>query len=148
MKASFDEDCVVEEIPFVGHAMVRATHEKTIEITTEEHLTLRGDCIIGVGAAKGLSQLSPSMKSALRSDHARVRFTIVAPGGTFSFAARGSKDLSFESPTEMVIRRSDFVCGRTLAVRAESSAREIPRGLVGTLKSPEAVGLLRIEVHA
>jgi len=46
----------------------------------------------------------------------------------------------------MVIRRSSFVCGRTLAIQAESSASEIPRGLVETLKSPGAAGLLRIEV--
>ena len=73
--------------------------------------------------------------------------TIVTPGGEFSFAARGSKDLSFESPTDMVIRRSSFVCGRTLAIQAESSAREIPRDLVGTLKSSKAAGVLRIEVY-
>ncbi len=147
MKTSSQELRVAEEIPFVGHAMVRAMHDRTIEITTDEHLTPRGDCIIGVGAAKGVAQLSPSMKKALRSDGARVRFTIVTPGGAFSFAARGSKELSFESPTEMVIRMSDFVCGRTLAIRADSSAREIPRDLVRTLKSPEASGLLRIEVY-
>lgn len=146
MKASSDEVCMAEEVPFVGHAMVRALHERTIEITTEEHLTLRGDCIVGVSASKGVAQLSPPMKRALRSDGARVRLTIVAPGGEFSFAARGSKDLSFESPTDIVIRRSSFVCGRTLAILAESSAREIPRELVGTLKSPRALGLLRIEV--
>ena len=147
MKTSPEEVCVAEEIAFVGHAMVRATHERTIEITTEDYLTPSGDCIIGVGASKGIAQLSPSVKRALRSDDARVRFTIVAPGGEFSFVARGSKDLSFESPTDMVIRRSSFVCGRTLAIRAESSAIEIPRGLVGTLKSPKAAGLLRIEVY-
>ncbi|MDA4115454.1 MAG: DUF371 domain-containing protein [Thaumarchaeota archaeon] len=147
MKTS-EQACVTEEVTFVGHAMVKATHGRTIEITTEEHLTPRGDCIIGVGASKGISELSPAMKKALRSDEARVRFTIVAPGGEFSFVARGSKDLSFESPTDMVIRKSTFVCGRTLAIRAESSASEVPRSLVGTLKSPGAAGLLRIEVSA
>jgi uncharacterized protein len=147
MRTSSEQVCVAEEIPFVGHAMVRAMHERTIEITTEERLTPRGDCIVGVGAAKGVAQLSPSMKKALRSDSARVRFTIVTPGGEFSFAARGSKDLSFESPSDMVIRMSDYVCGRTLAIRAESSARGIPRDLVGTLKSPKAACLLRIEVY-
>ncbi len=146
MKAPPETVSVVEEIPFVGHPLVRAMHGRTIEITTEDHLTLQGDCIIGVRAAKGISQLSPAIKRALKSDEARVRFTIVAPGGEYSFSARGSKDLSFESPTDMVIRMSEFVCGRTLAIRADSSAREIPRGLVGSLKSPEAAGLLRIEV--
>ena len=147
-KTSAREAMVTEEIRFAGHSMVRATHQTTIEITTEGHLTPRGDCIIGVGAAKGVAQLSPSMKRALRSDTARVRFTIVTPGGEFSFSARGSKDLSFESATEMVIRTSTFVCGRTLAIQSESSAIEIPRKLVGTLKSPEAAGLLRIEAYA
>jgi uncharacterized protein len=147
MKTSQEEVCVTDEVAFVGHPMVRATHARTIEITTEEHLTPSGDCIIGVGASKGIAQLSPAMKNALRSDGARVRLTIVAPGGKFSFAARGSKDLTFQSPTDMVIRRSGFVCGRTLAIRAESSAIEIPRSLVGTLKSHRAAGLLRIEVY-
>jgi uncharacterized protein len=135
-----------EEVAFWGHAMVRGTHERTMEITTEDYLTPRGDCIIGVGASKGLSQLSPQVKRALRSDSATVRFTLVAPGGHYSFRARGSTGLSFESRTEMVIRRSGFVCGRTLAIQADSSASEIPRALLGTLKSPGAAGLLRIEV--
>jgi len=148
MRASSEEVCVAEEVSFRGHAMVRATHGNTIEITTEEHLTPSGDCIVGVGAAKGLAHLLPATKDALRSDAARVRLTIIAPGGEFSFFARGSKDLSFENPTDMVIRKSGFVCGRTLAIHAESAAIEIPRGLVATLKSPGAAGLLRIEVYA
>jgi hypothetical protein len=47
----------------------------------------------------------------------------------------------------MVIRRSSFVCGRTLAIQAAASANEIPRDLVRSLKSPESGGLLRIDVH-
>lgn len=137
---------VSEEVAFSGHAMVRATHGSTIEVTTERHLSPSGDCIIGVSATKGLAQLSESMKSALRSDSARVRITIVAPGGEYSFAARGSKDLALSSPSDMVIRTSSFVCGRTLAILAETPARGLPRSLVGSLKSPQASGVLRIEV--
>lgn len=146
-KAAAETARVTEEIPFAGHPLVRAMHGRTMEITTDEHLTLRGDCIIGVGAAKGVAQLSPSLKRALRSDASRVRFTVLAPGGAFSFSARGSDHLSFESPTDVVIRMSDFVCGRTLAIHADASAREIPRELLRTLKSPGAAGLLRIEVY-
>jgi len=146
IKALPQEVCVAEEIPFAGHAMVRAMHSRTIEITTEGHLTPRGDCIVGVGASKGVAQLSASLKRALRSDDARVRFTLVAPGGEFSFQAWGNKDLSFESTTDIVIRTSEFICGRTIAIKADSSAREIPRDLVRSLRSPGAAGLLRIEV--
>jgi uncharacterized protein len=148
VKALTERARVTEEIPFVGHAMVRAMHGRTIEITTEGHLTARGDCIVGVAAARGVAQLSTPMKSALRSDDARVRFTLAAPGGEFSFYAWGNKDLSFESKTDLVIRKSEFVCGRTIAIRAESSAREIPRDLVSSLRSPGAAGLLRIQVYS
>jgi hypothetical protein len=137
-----------EEIRFLGHAMVRAVHGTTIEITTEGHLTEEGDCIVGVRAAKGVAQLSSATKEALKRSGAKVRFTIVAPGGEFSFLARGSEDLSFESETDIVIRTSRYVCGRTVAIEAESSARGIPRELVRTLKSPTAAGLLRIEVYS
>jgi uncharacterized protein len=137
-----------EEVAFGGHPMVRAAHGTTIEITTEEHLSPRGDCIIGVGASRGVAQLSPRMKEALRSEGRRVRLTILAPGGEFSFTARGSRGLTFESPTDIVVRTSGFVCGRTLAIRADSAARGIPRAIVASLRSPEAAALLRIEAYA
>lgn len=146
METAAERATVVEEVPFHGHAMVRALHPRTIEITTEAHLTWSGDCIVGVRASKGLSQLAPATKRALRSDLARVRLTIETPAGAFTLEARGSKDLTFESGSEMVIRKSDYVCGRTLAIRAGSAANEMPRDLVGSLKSPAAMGVLRIEV--
>ncbi|MGH9919762.1 MAG: DUF371 domain-containing protein, partial [Nitrososphaerales archaeon] len=92
MKTSSEESCVMEEVTFSGHEMVSALHARTIEITTEGHLTPRGDCIVGVGAAKGISQLSPSMKRALKSDDARVRLTLVTPGGDYAILARGSRE--------------------------------------------------------
>jgi uncharacterized protein len=148
VKASPEAVGAAEEIRFLGHAMVRAVHATTIEITTEGHLTEEGDCIVGVKAAKGVAHLSAATKEALKRSGARVRFTILAPGGEFSFLAKGSEDLSFESQTDIVIRTSKFVCGRTLAIEAESSARGIPRDLVRTLRSPMAAGLLRIEVYS
>jgi uncharacterized protein len=138
----------VEEIEFVGHPMVSAMHERTMEVTKERHLTPQGDCIIGVGASKGTAQLSVSVKEALRSDGARVRLTLVTPAGDFAFTARGSKDLSFQDPNDIVIRKSDYVCGRTLAIHASASARKIPRELVKSLRSAGATGILRIEVLA
>ena len=147
MKTTANNKVVTEEVSFFGHLMVRATHGRTIEITTERHLTPSGDCIVGVKAEKGLAQLSAATKSALRSETARVKITLATPGGRFSFAARGSKDLTFESETDMVIRRSSFICGRTLAIQSAASANDIPRDLVKTLKSPESTGLLRIDVH-
>lgn len=148
LRATPEEFSVTEEVAFFGHAAVRATHRTTIEVTRDEHLTPNGDCIVGVRASKGVADLGGEMKRALRSDATRVRLTLVAPGGTHCFWARGSEALSFESGTEMVIRKSGFVCGRTLAVHSDCSAIELPRSLVASLKSPTAAGLLRIEAFA
>jgi hypothetical protein len=142
------EPVAVEEIGFSGHPMVLATHARTIEITTEEHLTPRGDCIVGVRAKKGLADISAPLKRALVSDASRVRFTFKTPGGDFSFMARGSLALTFEDKNDIVIRKSQFVCGRTIAVGASCAASDLPRTLVGSLKSPDSAGLLRIEALA
>ncbi len=135
-----------EEVSFRGHALVRADHPTTLEITKDAHLTARGDCIVGVAADKGLADLSPKLKAALKSRGTEVSFRLVTPGGEYVLSARGSPLLSFESANEMVIRRSEYTCGRTLAVKADASARDIPRVIVDSLKSQEARGILRIEV--
>jgi uncharacterized protein len=137
---------VLEEIGFSGHGMVKATHPTTIEITTDEYLTPRGDCVLGVSADKALAQLGSRTKEALTSDGSRVTLTILSPGGEFRLTAAGSRLLPLDSENAIVIRRSEFVCGRTLAIRADAAAMDIPRDIVRSLASPRSRGTLRIEV--
>jgi hypothetical protein len=127
--------------------MVRSLHPTTIEITTEERLTEKGDCIVGVGAAKGCSQLSETLKAALRSEQARVTIRVLVGAESFELTAEGDKGLELSHPHDIVIRRSRFVSGRTLAVGASAAAIDIPRSIVSRLKDPETVGALEIEVH-
>jgi hypothetical protein len=127
--------------------MVRSLHPTTIEITTEERLTEKGDCIVGVGAAKGCSQLSETLKAALRSEQARVTIRVLVGDESFELTAEGDKGLELSHPHDIVIRRSRFVSGRTLAVGASAAAIDIPRSIVSRLKDPETVGALEIEVH-
>ena len=137
-----------DAVEFYGHPMVRAAHRTTIEVTKDSRLTIDGDCIIGVRADKGLTELSGSVKDALRTDGSRVTFSIEVPEQSFTLRAFGTSSLTLESDHEMVIRRSEYVCGRTLAVRADAAAKDIPRVLVQTLRNPVARGLLRMEVTA
>lgn len=143
--AKLDER-LVERVSFRGHPMVRALHPRTIEVTREDHLTERGDCIIGVGADKGCSDLDSRVRTALRDGSARVRFRIVVGAREFEFEGSGDAGLTLEDPREMVIRTTGFVSGRTLAVRAGASAADIPREMVTSLQRPDAVGRLELEV--
>jgi hypothetical protein len=135
-----------ETVLFRGHPMVRSLHPTTIEVTTEEHLTPRGDCIIGVGASKGCAQLSETLKQALRRGGSRVTFSLRAGGQKFEFTAKGDMGLSLSHPRDIVIRKSRFVSDRTLAVGASAAARDIPRQFVERLRDPRTVGVLEIRV--
>ena len=135
-----------ETVAFRGHEMVRALHPTTIEVTTEEELTARGDCIIGVGADKGCEQLGSATKAGIRTAGARIRVRILVGAMQFVVNARGDPGLELTNPREMVVRRSSFLSGRTLAVGADYAACDIPRPMIRLLTSPETVGRLEIEV--
>lgn len=126
--------------------MVRALHPTTIEVTKEEHLTARGDCIIGVGSDKGCAGLSDEVKRALRVDGARVLVRLLVEGKRLEVSCRGDSRLSLSNPLEIVIRRSTYVDARTLAVGADRAAIDIPKEIVERLKQPGTAGLLEIEV--
>jgi uncharacterized protein len=126
--------------------MVLSTHPTTVEITTDEHLSRAGDCIIGVSAAKGCAQLDEEVKRALRTRGTKVKLAIVSGPERFEFTAEGDPGLELSHPSDIVIRKSRFLSDRTLATGASASARDIPRGLVERLKSHDAEGALEIEV--
>ena len=133
-------------VAFRGHPMVRATHRTTIEVTTEEHLTENGDCIVGVGADKGCAGLDPRVRSSIQDGKSRVRIKMVVAGEPFLIEAMGSPRLALSDPHEIVIRKSDFISDRTVAVRANVAAKDIPRRMVAELRDPATVGYLEVEV--
>ncbi|MGD0637909.1 MAG: DUF371 domain-containing protein [Nitrososphaerales archaeon] len=136
-----------DEVEFFGHPMVRSRHRNTIEVTRDPELTLRGDCIIGVRADKGLADLSGEVRDSIMVDGSELTLTFEVPLADFVVRAFGSSRLSLEDSHEIVLRKSEFVSPRTLAIRADAAAKDIPRGIVEDLRSPDCRGLLRIEVR-
>ncbi len=137
---------VAESVEFRGHPMVRSAHPTTIEITTEENLTANGDCIVGVAASKGCAQLGAELKNGLRTKDSCVTIRLVVGSSSFQVNARGDPRLELSHQHDMVIRKSDFISDRTLAIRADSAAKDIPREMVSLLRDPATVGKLEIEV--
>ena len=133
-------------VTFRGHPMVRSTHPTTIEVTTEDHLTPRGDCIVGVGASSGCAQLGLELKEGLRREGSRVTITLFVGPYNFEVKAEGDPRLELSHPRDIVIRRSNYASDRTVAVRANAAARDIPREIVRQLREPKTVGRLEIEV--
>ncbi len=119
-----------------GHKNVQATHKTTFEITKEPTLTRRGDCIIAVEATKGLADLSPEFKEAARKKDAQITITIKAGKAMETVKGRGSPRLLFAHPTDLVIRKSEYVCSRTLAIKADKAANDLSRRLLEKMKDP------------
>ena len=136
---------MIEVVRAKGHRNVLSTHRNTIEFTKEHELTPRGDCIIAVSADKGCIQLPEEFKKALKDDKAVLEITIECGGVKEKVTAKGNHNLILSHPTDAVIRKSDFICPRTLAVKADKAAVDLDRKLVNELKSGNPV-LLTLNV--
>ncbi|MEM3577191.1 MAG: DUF371 domain-containing protein [Candidatus Bathyarchaeia archaeon] len=127
---------VKEVIIARGHENIRATHRSTLEITREAELTRRGDCIIAVSADKALADLSVEFKKCLLNEKAEITMLIEADEVAETVKAFGSPKLILTHPTDVVVRKSDYVCARTLAIKADKVACDLSRRLVEKLKDP------------
>lgn len=127
---------VNEVILAYGHRNVLASHESTLEITKEKDLSTRGDCIVAVSANKGMSDLSADFVRALRQRCAKVTLLIKAGEIAETVNAVGNPTLVLAHPTEIVVRRSSYICNRTLAIQADKAACDLSRKLVERLKDP------------
>jgi hypothetical protein len=119
-----------------GHENIEATHRTTFEVTKETTLTKQGDCIIAVESTKAAADLPFEFKEAARKEGAQITVTIETGELKEIVKAKGSPQLKFMHPTDLVVRKSGYVCGRTLAIRADKAASDFSRELVEKLKDP------------
>jgi hypothetical protein len=131
-----------------GHENIMATHKTTLEFTKDTHLSKKGDCIVAVAADKALADLSAEFKEKLRKPHAKLVILIEAGGVIEQVNAHGSPQLILTHRTDMVVRKSDYVCSRTLAVHADKAAQDLSKALVEKLKNPEQKVKIILEVNA
>jgi len=120
-----------------GHENIQASHKTTFEITKESWLSKKGNCIIAVSADKAMTDFSSEFKKILRRDNTRITIYIEAGGTAEVINAFGSSRLILTHPTDMVVRKSDYICNRTLAVRANKAACDLSRSLVKNLLDPK-----------
>ena len=137
----FARDAVI----FYGHELIKATHRSTFEITTEDFLGPKGDCIIGINASKSCYDLDPLLKKVLKNDNSNVTLTLMVKEYLFKISAHGSKQLILSDKNSMVIRTSNFISPRTLAIKASSSAYDLPRSIITMLKRRDRMGVMILE---
>jgi hypothetical protein len=129
-----------------GHNNIQATHKSTLEITKEAELSKRGDCIVAVSADKAIRDLGSEFKENLRKENAKITILIEAGDIVEVVNAFGSARLILTHPTDMVVRKSNYICSRTLAIRADKAACDLSKKLVERLKNSKQKATITIAV--
>jgi hypothetical protein len=134
-------DAYIDIIHAKGHSNVRATHRTTFEVTREDHLTPRGDCIIAVSADKSLRDLDPGLRMGIKRGWPVV--VIVSTGDLWDYSIGwGDPRLELSGSTRIVVRRSTYISPNTLMIRASKAAADLDRRLVDRLRRGDDVYIL------
>ena len=128
------DDVVSFTFEAYGHPAILSSHATTIELTKDDTVTSRGNCIIGVRASCALDEFPYELKQLLQSDRGRGQLRLTVGNESALIEGQGSKGLTLLSPRDIVIRRSGFISDRTLMVHADTAARDLPKRLVERLR--------------
>ena len=127
------------EFKAYGHHNVISEHSTTIEITTEGFLTKTGTCIIGIKASMNLTSFDDEIKNLAQSPDTVIVLKLNVKGIREEITGYGDPGLTYEDEISMVARKSGFVSGRTLMVRADKAASDLKREFVEELKNDHAI---------
>jgi hypothetical protein len=128
-----------------GHPNIQGLHSSTFEITTAAHLSLRGDCIIGIRSAQSAQSLARVFGESLRQSTTQVITRLVCGPFTDEIRGWGSPDLSLQNSLSLVWRKSTHIDNRTIALKCSKAAKDLNRDLIALLKNPQS--LLQITIQ-
>ncbi|HEV8406208.1 MAG TPA: DUF371 domain-containing protein [Nitrososphaera sp.] len=137
---------IQDEVTFYGHPNVQSLHGKTVEITKDDHLTLRGDCIIGVRANKACADLDETLRRRLRTNDSVVTIEIMVGDESFLINGKGDERFTLQDPKDIVIRKTNFVCPRTMSVGCDRASSDMSRKIVKMLQDKDTKGIFRITI--
>jgi hypothetical protein len=129
-----------------GHPYIRATHRTTLEVTVEDSITPRGDCIIGVSADKSALSLSEEFKNCLRRENGVLIVILEAAGLRDYLVAQTNPKLILTDPKRLIIRKSNYIEAATIGIYANKAARDLNRELITKLKNSDTQLLIHLYV--
>lgn len=118
-----------------GHKNVTSHHKSTFEITKDGEIGPTADCIIGVDMDSTMRDFPQDFKNLIADSNTKIVVELETENGHDEITGFGHEDLTLTHPTDIVIRKSDFTCDRTLMIRADKAARDLDEALVDDLKN-------------
>ena len=126
---------IIDTIEIMGHPFIQCIHNTTIELTKDNYLTKKGTCILGIKASKACYDLNPLLKKKIRNGE-KIDVIIKVDGICDSFYGYGNKKLTLLSKKDIVFRKSDFICDRTILINCTKSSNELSRNIIKRLVNP------------
>ncbi len=122
-----------------GHQNIMGEHKTTVELTSEDYLSPRGTCIIGVRTDLTLNELDAEFKRLALLGTTTIVLKMSVDGLVEEVTGTGGPGLMYSDPISMVARTSSYECGRTLMINADKAASDLSRTFVGKLKDTSVV---------
>lgn len=122
-----------------GHKNVSSKHKSTFEITKDVEIGPTADCIIGVDMDDSMLDFPQEFKDKIANSNTKILVLLDTPNAHDEIVGFGHEDLTLTHPTDIVCRKSDFVCSRTLMIKASKAARDLDSVLINDLKNEEVM---------
>ena len=126
---------MIFKIQTKGHKNVTSHHKSTFEITKDVEIGPTADCIIGVNMDKTLLNFPKELKDEIANPNTKIIVELKTENGYDEIVGFGHENLTLTHPTDIVIRKSDFTCPRTLMINADKAARNLDENLIEDLKN-------------
>lgn len=118
-----------------GHKNVTSLHKSTFEITKDVEIGPTADCIIGVDMDKTMLNFPQEFKDKIADSNTKIIVELKTENGYDEIKGQGHENLTLTHPTDIVIRKSDYTCERTLMIKADKAARDLDSNLICDLKN-------------
>lgn len=122
-----------------GHKNVTSHHKSTFEITKDPEIGPTADCIIGVDMDKTMLNFPQEFKDKIADFNTKITVKLSTENGYDEIVGYGHEDLTLTHPTDIVIRKSDYVCPRTLMIHADKAACDLDENVVNDLKNEKSM---------
>lgn len=127
-----------------GHVNVTSRHKTTFEVTTDPEIGIKADCIVGVASEKSMKDFSDEFKKAISREDAKIKVILRTKNASDEITGYGHPDLPLNHPTDIVCRKSNYICSRTLMVNADKAACDLDGVLINDLKNGEEMQVVII----
>jgi hypothetical protein len=128
---------ILDIIYAYGHENILCTHNTTMELTKKNFLTKKGNCILGINSSKSCKSLNPILKEAIKKGE-KLKVTIKVENLFDFFYGYGNEKLILSDEDDIVFRKSNFICNRTILIKCTKSSSELNPKLIEKLKFSEA----------